>query len=269
MFYFILLLFFFINNLSKFNCDENLCQIQINVNDQVLSINELNENYFSKINEVHMDTYYHVFCVTNEKTRSRNMLRLGWQENSKNTKINTIYDFDEYHYIELSNETLRTNDLSYLKGGFVINSNDLKTNYNLFCRFLTVNPKIYCEKEVKLIVLPFSSLRFQILIFVLLLLLAVGGVHLFMKLYSKRKLNKNNKNESNKLKKHYKCPFNSIKKPENSSKIIEKEDNSTSSNQQFQIAIPITSSEPYESIQIMSSGSFNQVLDNKNERLVI
>ena len=64
------------------NCEtkNNLCQIQIYLSDQQNSINEFQFNEISKPIEIQTDTFYHAVCITNEKIRSRNMLKLVWNE---------------------------------------------------------------------------------------------------------------------------------------------------------------------------------------------
>ena len=165
----------------------------------------------------------------------------------------------EYQSIQLSNTTLISNDYSYLKGEFIINSNNLKANYNIFCRFLTTNPSVYCEKEMKLVIMPFSSTRFTILIAALLLSIILGVGLVYFKRFSNSK-NPKMQEEKNNYFRFFKL------KNKKATKIIkknQKEINSTrenvSNNQQLQIFIPIIS-EPYESIEVLSS--------NKNDLLI-
>ena len=167
------------------NCEENtnnLCDIQIFVSDQASEIYEFKRpNYFSNARNIYTDTFYHVICITNEPIRSRNLLKLAYGENNDDT------DLSEYQSIQLSNTTLISNDYSYLKGEFIINSNNLKANYNIFCRFLTTNPSVYCEKEMKLVIMPFSSTRFTILIAALLLSIILGVGLVYFKRFSNSK----------------------------------------------------------------------------------
>jgi hypothetical protein len=227
------------------NCEaNNLCNMKIFVSDQAIEIDEFkNMNYFSDATNIYADTFYHVICITNETIRSRNLLKLAYGEN------NDEMDLSEYQSIQLSNETLNSNHYSYLKGKFIINSNDLKVNFNIFCRFLTSNPSIYCEKEIKLSILSFSSTRFIIFIVTVLLSIALGAGLVFAKRFSKSKNHEIQESEKNYFR------FFNLKNKKTTNKSTN-ESNSThenaTSNQQFQIFIPINS-EPYESIEVLSS----------------
>ena len=101
------------------------------------------------------------------------------------------------------------------------------------------NPSFYCEKEIKLNVLPFSNLRFKLfLIFILLSIVAGYGIF-----YSRRILT-------------FSKDCKKIKK------IAEKSSTTVnfSNGNQPQLAIPIVS-EPYESIKVSAS--------NNSERFII
>lgn len=246
------------------NCEtkNNLCQIQIYLSDQSNSINEFQFNEISKPIEIQTDTFYHAVCITNEKIRSRNMLKLVWNEADLFTNTDS-FDSNDQSLI-VSNETFRINEYSYLKGRFLINSNSLKSNYNLFCRFLTVNPSVYCEKEIQLTISTFSSFRFKIFIAILISLIIVGLISILVKIYFKRKSDpkKEQVETEQNLKRndYFRClGLNKLRT------LTAKRSQSHTTDQQLQIAIPINS-EPYENIE-MSSTTFNVPI--KSERLVI
>lgn len=221
-------------------CDaNNLCQIRIYLSDNTPTISKqyLTSDQVIKTNEIHTDTYYYAVCITNENIRSRNIFKLTWRE----TNDENDPDLNEHQSLVISNVTHRTDEYSYLIGGFLINSNNLKSNYHLFCRFLTVNPSVYCEKEINLVVLPFSSYRFKVFLVILVILILIGVTNIFARIYlSRKKKSSINKNEQ-KINDYFR--FISLNKCR--SKCKEKKE-------QIEITIPVTP-ELYENIEMPAS----------------
>ncbi len=124
-----------------------LCNIQIqigqNLNPKLVN-NKTGENSL-KLFELDSDTSYEVMCVTDEKVRLRNTLSLAWSSNEPSS-INEDNSFDTQNNRLISNLTHNANDLAYLSGEVILRSNNLKYNNYVFCRFMTQNPSIYCEK---------------------------------------------------------------------------------------------------------------------------
>jgi hypothetical protein len=180
-----------------------LCDIQLLLNTHLNEAKQLKLN--SLINQteiVYANTYYNVLCVTNEPVRSRNFISLVQSNNDLNQNnsinLNGIGKFDDLSKHEIiGNKTSIDNSLFYLSTGFIINSNNIK-NYTLFCRFLTINPSIYCEKSLNLIVKPYKDRRFLIFFLVFFFIVLVIITAILVNLYLRRRVKNENENTNTK-----------------------------------------------------------------------
>ena len=179
----IYLLFCCIILLGFVSSEGDLCEIKMIVNDYRNKSIELNDNRDNV--KIFGDTVYEAICLTNEKVRNRNLLSLTWF--SKNDKHKNHQDFQQS--LALSNSTFRQENLFYLKSYFTIDSSKKYSNYLLTCRFLTVNPSVYCETDLKLIILSSASLGFSIsfVIFIIFIILIVVS-YVVVKFFHKKRL---------------------------------------------------------------------------------
>ena len=140
------------------NVTNNVCPIKISLIKDSTKIEYRNTD--QKEIEINLETAYSVTCITTEKVRKKGHLFLI---------INDSYT--SY----LSNNVESNIRHSYLKGQI----NELRYNktietYKLFCRFLPINPDIYCESELILTFKPVNNMKrifFIIIIFIFVLVI--------------------------------------------------------------------------------------------------
>lgn len=126
-----------------------LCNIQLIVNSiepsTLLDLDKINSSYEEY--ELQSDTIYRATCVTDERVRLRNILSL---ESSSSQVL-------------VSNKTLASpvKAYSYLSGSFAVKRNQINSNNILFCRFLTQNTSVYCEKTVRIRVADYANERMK------------------------------------------------------------------------------------------------------------
>lgn len=163
----------------------DLCNIQIFITDdpnQQVNFNQNNE----MVKSLHTDKYYHVYCLTNEKVRSRNFISLFRSNQSQDldSKLN--------HKYQISNWSYKENNISYLKGSFIINSanytKDLK--YTVLCRFLPIDPSIYCEKSLDLEINSFELKDLSTFFIILIICTILCLVNALLKVKSNKKSEK-------------------------------------------------------------------------------
>jgi hypothetical protein len=195
-------IFLFLNSFIEIvDCNNGkLCDIQLLLNSHLNEAKQFKSNsLINPIETIYANTYYNVLCVTNEPVRSRNFISLIpsnndlTQNGSMHLNGNGRFDDLSKHEI-IGNKTSIDNSLFYLSTGFIINSNDIK-NYTLFCRFLTINPSIYCEKSLSLIVKPSRDYRFLIFFLAFFFIVFLISTAILVNLYLRRRVN--NKNEMN------------------------------------------------------------------------
>jgi len=197
---FLLCLLTFILSLSLANGDGTLCKIELYLTDQPViekkpSANSKTET--ADITKVYTQTYYQALCVTNEPVRARNFIQLIRADTNNQNKL------------QLSNTTIQDNGFSYMEGGLLLNESDLNANLSLFCRFLTQNPSVYCEKIVHLAIQPYPDIKLRIFIAVLCVLVLIGFLSILIRIYLSRRKTKENENKQNVLRKmsSRKAPF--------------------------------------------------------------
>ena len=190
-------LLFVLNIQNKIADCENgkLCDIQFLLNSNLNEAKKFKSNpLFNQSDVVYANTYYNVICVTNEPVRSRNFISLIPQNNdlNQNGSINLNGKHDDLSKHEIiGNKTSIENSLFYISSGFIINSNNIK-NYTLFCRFITINPSIYCEKSLNLIVKPSKDNRFFILFLAFFFIALVISTAILVNIYLRRRVNNEN-----------------------------------------------------------------------------
>lgn len=126
---------------------------------------------------VSLDSKYQVTCVTNEKVRTRNFVMLQWSNSSSSSGGNEKYRL-------ISNATKNKDDLSYLRGNLTLKSSqfDSSHNLNIFCRFLTIDPSLYCEKTLRVKVYSNEELRQSVFRNLSLVVFVVGALSVLLKL---------------------------------------------------------------------------------------
>ena len=162
----------------------SLCKIEIFVVKNQFEYERKEKITFNNIDlnqtEIFADQYYEAVCLTNEQVRSANFIYLETYYNSE--EKSTIKQ--EY----LANETQKGNNLSYLKGGFTIDSSKQKLNHSLVCRFLPINPVgIYCMKRVRLTIIPKTNQNLKIFFIILSIVILIGIANLFIKCFIMRR----------------------------------------------------------------------------------
>lgn len=110
------------------------CPIEISLTKDSIEIEKrINVNEL----EINSDTTYSVECTTTEKVRRQGHLVL-------------INNSSHSSYLSTRVESNLTH--SFLKGQIRISLyNETIENYKLYCRFITINPEIYCESELVII----------------------------------------------------------------------------------------------------------------------
>jgi hypothetical protein len=198
---FLLYLIVFIFGSSRANSDGTLCKIELYLTDQPVNEKKLGANNpkteMSDISKIYTQTFYQVVCVTDEPVRARNFIQLIRTDTSSQNKL------------QLSNTTIQDNGYSYMEGGLLLNESDLNANLSLFCRFLTQNPSVYCEKTVHLMIKAYPDIKLRIFIAVLCVLVLIGFLSIMIRIYLGRKKNKENESKQNALRKmsSQKVPF--------------------------------------------------------------
>lgn len=120
--------------------------------------------------KIFTDTKYEVFCGTNEDVRRTSLLSI--------TRIKTNQS------IILSEQTEFSSDSTNVNG--ILEINDLtsyKEFFNLYCRFLPVDPKKYCETKLRLIAVPSNSYRFNHILILFGILFCISTIGFALKLY--------------------------------------------------------------------------------------
>ncbi len=164
---------------------DNLCPIQILFKNKghIVSITNRTTARTIKIFE---DTRYEVFCSTYEKVRRKSLLTITRIKNN----VSTI----------LSDQTIFSTDFtnSYVNGIVKINNiTNYKEYFNLYCRFLPVDPKIYCETKLRLVVVPSIKNQFEHIILILIILFSIVTVGFALKLCLKYQYRLSNDSKSN------------------------------------------------------------------------
>jgi hypothetical protein len=162
------------------SCDGSLCNIQLNINGVSQKTKELQFN----TSDLYFDTDYEVNCFTSEEVRMRNVLSLKWT--NKETNASLMSNTEEL----LSNRTFKLNNQSYLQSYFRINSiNEAnRSEYILFCRFLTVDPSVYCERTLAIRMISPMDKRFKIFFAALSVLALLGLINMIIKIYLRRRV---------------------------------------------------------------------------------
>lgn len=164
---------------------EDLCNIQIFITDDPNEQVYFNQNQ-QVVESLHTDKYYHVYCLTNEKVRSRNFISLFRSNQSQNfdSKLNQKY--------QISNWSYKENNISYLKGSFVIDSANYTKDleYTVLCRFLPIDPSIYCEKSLSLKIKNFELKDLSIFFLILLICTILCLINCFLKVKSSKNTEK-------------------------------------------------------------------------------
>lgn len=182
----------------------DMCRIQIQVN-EVFGQDVLMHGRLMESSEltISLDSKYQVTCLTNEKVRTRNFVMLKWSNSSMGDKHRLI-----------SNVTKTRDGLSYLRGNVTLKSNqfDSSHNLNIFCRFLTFDPSLYCEKIIRVKVFSNEELRFKVFRNLSCVVLLIGILSILLKINLNRfkstnastlsysdKLEENSKTENSKM----------------------------------------------------------------------
>lgn len=137
----------------------NLCNIQLHLVEGLQDKIELKSNITKEL-FIDADKYYQVICITDEKVRSRNFISLV-RSNQTNQDSNDIRFNKKF---QIANQTISEKNLTFMRGDLIVNSNNFKNDlkYEIFCRFLTLNTSIYCEKSLNLNIRSRSDERFKI-----------------------------------------------------------------------------------------------------------
>ena len=174
--------------IHRLNCyhkpQENVCSVQLNLKFKQYDVVQHNQGENQL--QISKGKNYTVVCETKEKVRIKSVLKLIWDDQ------NGIQSFS------LSNNTNWNQDSYRTQGHFLIDPNSSAGNYKLYCQFLTLNPRIYCEKQLDLQVMPYFDKRLEA--FILILLITVVVIILIIVLKKLRLKRMKNKNHSNSLK---------------------------------------------------------------------
>lgn len=168
----------------------DLCRIQIQVSEFITATRDVSmRGVLMDTSEVivSLDTRYQVTCVTDEKVRLRNHLSLEWSNSSLSDDLTTRL---------ISNTTMNTRSvksneiLSYLRGSITVKSSEFNSNtvLSLFCRFLTIDPSLYCEKTVTLKVFSAQELKSRTMRTWSIVVLVVGLAAILLQLYLKDRI---------------------------------------------------------------------------------
>ena len=152
-------------SLTEIQSAGNLCKIQLYINSEMNERVQFRKPDSNQTASIYADTYYEAVCLTNENVRTRNFISLETSETHTGIMEDKFSLMSSKN--QLTNKTKIENGLYYMKAGFKISSASLKTNHTLFCRFLTMNPSVYCEKSLYLIVKPSLSKTYLIVIVIL------------------------------------------------------------------------------------------------------
>lgn len=138
----------------------------------------------SRTIKIFTNTKYEVFCSTNEEVRRTSLLSITRIKTNRSTI--------------LSQQTEFSSDSTNVNG--ILEINDLtsyKEFFNLYCRFLPVNPKKYCETKLRLIAVPSISNRFNHILILFAILFCVITIGFALKLYLKYQHNLTSDSRSN------------------------------------------------------------------------
>ncbi len=151
-------------NFPQFKLEKN-CLIEFYIKNDKLNMNYDADLIANNELKIYSNTIYNVLCRTTEKVRSINKIILTWPNDNKNS-------------IVIANETERSDKYSYLTGDLKLNPTDVMNNknYTLFCRFVTYNTSVYCEKEIKFIVNNVSINKYFISVSIIIILIVVLNI---------------------------------------------------------------------------------------------
>jgi hypothetical protein len=130
---------------------QNICNIRVNIIPDDMPI--FKQPYELAMNSdslfIDPDISYTVLCLTYDKVRSINILSLVTDDTNfqRNQNYSDLY-FKNSIIVTNSRTNFYNNNNSMIKGNFLLKK---KTNCNksyLYCRFLTHDPNIYCEKTI-------------------------------------------------------------------------------------------------------------------------
>ncbi|CAF0807353.1 unnamed protein product [Brachionus calyciflorus] len=161
----------------------SLCNIQIFLSesqDEIISFRPQDK----LLTSIELDKYYQVYCLTDEKVRSRNYISLISTNNSDTDLENKLN-----RKFQITNWSFNDKNLTYLKGGLIVDSKNfsMNLNYNVFCRFLPVDPSIYCEKTLKLNIITFNDKSLTTFFVILIICVLICLANLIVKSYLKKK----------------------------------------------------------------------------------
>ncbi len=159
-FYQSLLLISYIDCLKS---EKNLCSIQLYVSDARL--NRIVPG--SDGVELFSNTEYIVNCTTSESVRRNSILSLT----NKNTNEVTVIS--------------RTTNGSTTTGRLEIadtSMNSTRDAFNLYCRFLTVDPNIYCEADIRVFVVASPVRGFYLILVILSVAVLIATVNFVARL---------------------------------------------------------------------------------------
>jgi hypothetical protein len=182
------LLNLYICNCHKVN-NEKLCDIRLALDQDLNEMAIYNSKNQSDQVVIYSDTSYSVLCVTKEQVRSRNFISLISLSN-ESVKLDELDENLVHRQEIIANKTLIEKSLAYMSAQFSVSSSPSgnKLHFNLFCRYLTIDPSIYCEKSLRLIVIPSKDYRFVILLVVFLVFGVLIGLGVLLTLYLRRRV---------------------------------------------------------------------------------
>ena len=163
----------------------DLCRIQIQVSEFITATKDVSmRGVLMDTSEVivSLDTRYQVTCVTDEKVRLRNHLSLEWSNSSLSDDLTTRLISNT----TMNSRSAKSNEiLSYLRGTITVKSSEFNSNtvLSLFCRFLTIDPSLYCEKTITLKVFSAQELKSRTMRTWSIVVLVVGLAAILLQLY--------------------------------------------------------------------------------------
>lgn len=132
---------------------------------------------------IQSNTNYQAFCITDEHVRNSSFISLNNAANHPMYKISNLTRMNE-NRIYFMQAPLRVNEEMIGNGSFY-----------LFCRFLTVNPSIYCEKSLNFNVYSTKRQTITILSVIVSTVIVILVLSFLLRFYLNRK-NKHNRDSS-------------------------------------------------------------------------
>lgn len=163
----------------------DLCNIRIYITDDPNEQVDFNQKQ-QVIESLQTDKYYHIYCLTNEKVRTRNFISLFQTNKTQDmdSKLNKKFQISSWSYTE--------KNVTYMKASLIINSKNYTNDfqYTVLCRFLPVNPSIYCEKSVNLKIINLEFKNFTTFTTVLIVCAILCLINVLLKVKFSKKADK-------------------------------------------------------------------------------